>query len=84
MHFFEVSCGGQTTFYAKMVLAKFGVLYKLGKSRSDPIKGGPPMREHCTGGPDKFCQNIMNSAPNFNTKTVDDKLSIVLNVNFSS
>ena len=32
----------------------------------------------------KFSQNIMNSAPNFSTKTVDDRLSIVLNLNFRS
>ncbi len=31
---------GHTSFYAKMDLAKFGVLYKDGTPGSDPVKGG--------------------------------------------
>ena len=31
---------GHTRFYAKMDLAKFGVLYKDRTPRSDPVKGG--------------------------------------------
>ncbi len=31
---------GQTSFYAKMDLSKFGVLYKDRTPGSDPIKGG--------------------------------------------
>ncbi len=31
---------GHTSFYAKMVLAKFGVCYKIRTPGSDPTKGG--------------------------------------------
>ena len=32
----------------------------------------------------KFDQNLLNVTPTFSDKTIDDKLSIVLNLNFSS
>ncbi len=45
---------GHTNFYAKMVLAKFGVCCKIRTPGSDPVKGGLPNGNiYCRSGPRK-------------------------------
>ncbi len=52
----SIGCDGDTSFYAKIVLAKFGVLCKIGTPRSDPSKGGLPMWKCCRSGPESNSQ----------------------------